>query len=62
MLRRSKHISHFSLKQAIDLLEDLKPEQGYLTHMSHFIGLHEELENKLPNFIKPAYDGLCLEI
>ena len=61
-LRKSRHISHFSLDEAIHLLEDLKPAQGYLTHMSHFIGLHEELEKSLPDFIKPAYDGLSFEV
>jgi phosphoribosyl 1,2-cyclic phosphate phosphodiesterase len=44
------------------LLEKLNPEKGYLTHMSHFIGKHEELDSKLPDFIHPAYDGLKIEI
>lgn len=61
-LRKSRHISHLSLEEAIEILEDLKPEIGYLTHMSHFIGLHEELKKCLPSFIKPAYDGLSFEI
>lgn len=60
-LRKSRHISHLSLDEAIEMLEDLKPEVGYLTHMSHFLGLHEELEKALPDFIKPAYDGLSFE-
>jgi phosphoribosyl 1,2-cyclic phosphate phosphodiesterase len=61
-LRKSRHISHLSLDESIRILEDLKPEVGYLTHMSHFIGLHEELEKTLPDFIKPAFDGLSFEV
>jgi len=61
-LRNSKHVSHFSVEEAVAILEDLKPEKAFLTHMSHFIGNHADLEKKLPDFIKPAYDGLQVEI
>jgi phosphoribosyl 1,2-cyclic phosphate phosphodiesterase len=61
-LRNSSHASHFSVDEAVALLEKLNPEKGYLTHMSHFIGKHEELDSKLPDFIHPAYDGLKIEI
>jgi phosphoribosyl 1,2-cyclic phosphate phosphodiesterase len=61
-LRNSKHVSHLSVGEAVEILEDLKPERAYLTHMSHFIGKHADLEMKLPDFIKPAYDGLKVEI
>lgn len=56
-LRNSKHVSHFSVGEAVDILTDLAPEEGYLTHLSHFVGLHEEVNKKLPGFIKLAYDG-----
>ena len=61
-LRNSKHVSHLSVGEAVEILEELKPERAYLTHMSHFIGKHADLEKKLPDFIKPAYDGLKIEI
>lgn len=61
-LRKSRHISHLSLEESIEILTDLQPETGYLTHMSHFIGLHTELEKMLPDFIHPAYDGLSFEV
>ena len=61
-LRKSRHISHLSLQESIEILNDLKPEFGYITHMSHFIGLHSTLEKNLPDFIKPAYDGLEIYI
>lgn len=61
-LRNSKHNAHFSLPEAIEILEYLKPEQAYITHVSHFIGKHEDVNSKLPNFIKLAYDGQIIEI
>ncbi|MBW3127784.1 MBL fold metallo-hydrolase [Hymenobacter profundi] len=57
-LRHEKHISHFSLPEALELLEDLAPEQAYLTHISHQLGLHHEVEATLPDFVRLAYDGL----
>ena len=61
-LRKSRHISHFSLSEAVGLLTELKPGKGYLTHMSHFIGLHEEVNAGLPPEIQLAYDGLSFEV
>ncbi|MBF9252665.1 MBL fold metallo-hydrolase [Pontibacter sp. 172403-2] len=61
-LREEPHISHFSLQQAIDLLQELKPERAYLTHISHLLGQHREVEPRLPDFIRLAYDGLQLEV
>ena len=57
-LRREPHISHFTLQQAIDLAEELKIPQVYFTHISHQLGLHEEVEAELPAHIHLAYDGL----
>jgi phosphoribosyl 1,2-cyclic phosphate phosphodiesterase len=57
-LRNSKHVSHFSVGEAVDILSKLKPEMGYLTHLSHFVGLHEDVNKKLPDFVRLAYDGL----
>jgi len=59
-LRNSKHVSHFSVQEAVDILTKLEPEQAYLTHLSHFVGLHEDVNKKLPENIKLAYDGLIL--
>ncbi|MCX6266397.1 MAG: MBL fold metallo-hydrolase [Bacteroidetes bacterium] len=61
-LRNSKHVSHFSVGEAVNILKELKPEKAYLTHLSHFVGLHEDVNKKLPDFIKLAYDGLEVEI
>ena len=61
-LRKTPHISHFTMEQAVELLEELKPKQGYLIHISHLMGKHNEVVKELPNFIKPSHDGLILEL
>lgn len=59
-LRREKHISHFNLEQTLAVIEEVRPKQAYLTHMSHYIGLHADLEKELPENIAPAYDTLSV--
>ena len=60
-LRKFEHPSHFSLDQVLEVIERLKPNASYLTHMSHLMGLHSELEIELPEGVFPAFDGLQLE-
>ena len=52
----------FYLSQAVALLQELKPEKAFLTHISHKLGLHADVEKELPSFIRLGYDGLNLEI
>lgn len=61
-LRKEEHISHFNLYQAVELLEELNPKKAYLTHISHLMGDHSEVNNELPDFIKLAYDGLSIKL
>lgn len=61
-LRKEPHISHFSLSQAVELLQRLNPRKAYLTHISHLMGLHHEVEAELPDFVSLAYDGLKIEL
>jgi len=61
-LRKSDHISHFKLSEAITLLEKLKPKKAYLTHISHYLGKHDEVQKELPDFIEIAFDGLKIEL
>lgn len=61
-LRRKKHVSHFTLDEAIDVIKKIQPKEAYLTHISHMMGLHEEVENELPSNIHLAYDGLTIEL
>ena len=60
-LRYSKHPTHFSVDEAIDLINELNVKKGYLTHISHQLD-HEELNDYLPDYIEPAYDGMVIEI
>lgn len=61
-LRKEKHVSHFTLDEAVEFMTELAPEQGYFVHMSHQIGKHDEVNDGLPDFIKLAYDGLTLVV
>jgi len=56
-LRKKKHISHFNLDQALSLLDELKPKQALLTHISHFMGRHNDVNIELPDYVELAYDG-----
>jgi phosphoribosyl 1,2-cyclic phosphate phosphodiesterase len=60
-LRKQKHISHFTLGEAIGLVQELSIPEAYFTHISHQLGLHAEIETELPNGIHLAYDGLAWE-
>lgn len=61
-LRREKHISHFTLQEAIELVNELKPRKAYFTHISHQLGLHAEVSKELPNNIELAYDQLTISV
>ena len=60
-LRKQKHISHFTLGEAIEMVRELNVPRAYFTHISHQLGRHEEIEAELPEGIHLAYDGLVLE-
>jgi phosphoribosyl 1,2-cyclic phosphate phosphodiesterase len=59
-LRKKKHISHFTLDEAIAMVQELTMPSGYFTHISHQLGRHETIEAGLPEGIHLAYDGLEL--
>jgi len=61
-LRKENHPSHFTLDEAIKLAQELKCKKSFLIHMSHQIGLHEEVEDELPENIYLAFDGMKLKI
>ena len=47
-LRHDVHLSHFNLKQALEVINIVNPRISYLTHLCHQMGFHEEEERKLP--------------
>jgi phosphoribosyl 1,2-cyclic phosphate phosphodiesterase len=59
-LRKQTHIAHFTLGEAIEMVHELKTPTAYFTHISHQLGLHDEVESELPDGIHLAYDGLEL--
>ena len=59
--REGLHPAHFILPQALELFEELQPKKLYLTHISHHLGLHDVLEQELPDNVHLAYDGLELQ-
>jgi len=61
-LRKQQHISHFTLAEAVDMVQELRVPVGYFTHMSHQIGLHADIEAELPDKIHLAWDGLVLNL
>lgn len=61
-LQRESHLSHFTLSQALDLIDRLNVPQAYLTHISHRMGLHRVVESELPPHVRVAYDGLTLSL
>ncbi len=61
-LRKEKHISHFSLDEAIAIAQELRVPQTYLTHISHQMGKHDDVNAALPNGIALAYDTLQIKI
>jgi phosphoribosyl 1,2-cyclic phosphate phosphodiesterase len=60
-LRKQKHISHFTLEEAIEQVGELKVPTAYFTHISHQLGLHQVIEAELPEDMHLAWDGLELQ-
>ena len=60
-VRRGRHISHYSLEQAIEVARKGGAEHSWLTHLSHQLPCYEELIKELPEGILPAFDGLAIE-
>ncbi|GAB2679127.1 MBL fold metallo-hydrolase [Flavihumibacter cheonanensis] len=61
-LRHEKHISHFTLSEAVAVVQELKVPNAYFTHISHQLGLHELINASLPAGIQLAYDGLSIQV
>ncbi len=61
-LREEPHHSHFSLQDALDFVTLVQPKKTYLTHISHLLGFHDEVQKKLPPNVFLAYDNLEISI
>lgn len=60
-LRHEPHMSHFSLAQALEVIDRLKPRRAYLTHINHDFGNYADMNHLLPSGVQMAYDGLVVE-
>lgn len=61
-LRHESHFSHMNLDEALDVIKETAPRQAYLTHLSHDMGLHRDVEATLPENVRIAYDGLTVDV
>lgn len=61
-LRIEPHISHFNLEEALQFIEKVNPKRAYLTHISHLMGFHEEVQQQLPKNVFLAYDNLKITL
>jgi phosphoribosyl 1,2-cyclic phosphate phosphodiesterase len=61
-LRETPHDTHFNLQEALDFIALIQPEKAFLTHISHLMGFHEEVQQKLPENVYLAYDNLEITI
>jgi phosphoribosyl 1,2-cyclic phosphate phosphodiesterase len=61
-LQKEKHISHFNLQEALEVVERIKPVKTYFTHISHKLGTHADVSKELPSHVSLAYDGLQIAI
>ncbi len=61
-LREEPHISHFNLEEALDFINEVQPKRAYLTHISHHLGFHDDVQQKLPENVFLAYDNLQITI
>ena len=61
-LRIEPHRSHFNLDEALRLIKQVNPEKAYLTHISHLLGFHKDVEKTLPKNVFLAYDELQITI
>jgi len=59
-LRKKKHVSHFNLEEALQIIDEVKPKQAFLTHISHKLSFEHEDIKALPENINLAYDGLSI--
>ena len=61
-LRKTPHISHFTLDEAVSLVQELGIPQAWFTHISHQLGTHASVSPALPEGIALAYDGLVVDL
>ena len=57
-LRKETHISHFNLREALNLIQEISPKRAFITHISHQMGRYNDVSKELPANVMLAYDRL----
>lgn len=57
-----QNVAHFTIDEALTLVEEIRPNQTYFVHMSHQVGRHREVNKSLPDQVSLAYDGLVIDV
>lgn len=61
-LQKEPHVSHYTVEEAVEVIQKINPDKAYFVHMGHRLGKHADEEKELPQNIHFAYDGLVLEL
>ncbi len=61
-LHHKEHKMHLNLKESLEIIEIIKPRKAVLTHISHHMGLYEEINKQLPDNVFLGYDGMRLQV
>ncbi len=61
-LQQKEHVSHLNLEEAMGVIDLVEPEKAFLTHLSHRMGLHRDVETGLPENVRIAFDGLKINL
>jgi len=61
-LHKRSHHSHLNLEEALQIIDKIQPKKAVLTHISHHMGLYDEVAKELPPNVALGYDGMVLEI
>jgi phosphoribosyl 1,2-cyclic phosphate phosphodiesterase len=61
-LRVKSHVTHLNIEEAVDICGKLKPKQCFLTHISHDMGCHADVNKLLPPNIRLGYDGQTIKL
>ena len=61
-LQKDRHISHFTLEEAVEFAREMGVEKTYLTHISHRMGKHADVSKELPPGVEFAFDGLEIKL
>jgi len=60
-LRFTRHATHYSVDEALAVIEQLKPKQAYLTHLSHELE-YTDVNSQLPENVRLAHGGLRIPL